>query len=82
MRAVDHTETSETRLVLDGHRAHGVTRPTRVRQDHLAAVSSTRRQVAGALPAAGLRANPLPDRFQLTRQGLRFADAAAQLFLR
>jgi oxygen-independent coproporphyrinogen-3 oxidase len=24
----------------------------------------------------------LPDRFQLTRQGLRFADAAAQLFLR
>jgi hypothetical protein len=24
----------------------------------------------------------LPDRFQLTRQGLRFADAAARLFLR
>jgi coproporphyrinogen III oxidase-like Fe-S oxidoreductase len=23
-----------------------------------------------------------PDRFQLTRQGLRFADAAAELFLR
>jgi coproporphyrinogen III oxidase-like Fe-S oxidoreductase len=24
----------------------------------------------------------LPDRFHLTRQGLRFADSAAQLFLR
>jgi oxygen-independent coproporphyrinogen-3 oxidase len=28
------------------------------------------------------RARILPDRFQLTREGLRFADAAAQLFLR
>jgi oxygen-independent coproporphyrinogen-3 oxidase len=28
------------------------------------------------------RGRILPDRFQLTRQGLRFADAAAQLFLR
>jgi coproporphyrinogen III oxidase-like Fe-S oxidoreductase len=28
------------------------------------------------------RGRILPDRFQLTREGLRFADAAAQLFLR
>ncbi len=28
------------------------------------------------------RARILPDRFHLTPQGLRFADAAAQLFLR
>jgi hypothetical protein len=28
------------------------------------------------------RGRMLPDRFQLTREGLRFADAAAQLFLR
>jgi hypothetical protein len=28
------------------------------------------------------RGRILPDRFQLTPQGLRFADAAAQLFLR
>jgi hypothetical protein len=28
------------------------------------------------------RGRMLPDRFHLTREGLRFADAAAQLFLR
>jgi coproporphyrinogen III oxidase-like Fe-S oxidoreductase len=28
------------------------------------------------------RGRILPDRFQLTREGLRFADSAAQLFLR